>query len=55
MRLIVCLFPLTEGNFNIICVYLDTLSADVIGLGKKYSYAQTPNFDGFQSASLIVG
>ena len=37
---------------NIICICLDTFRADIIGAGKKYSHAQTPNLDAFASESI---
>ena len=37
---------------NVICVCLDTFRADIIGPGRKYSHAHTPNLDAFRSSSI---
>ena len=37
---------------NIICICLDTFRADIIGQGKKYSHAPTPNLDAFAAESI---
>ena len=37
---------------NIICICMDTFRADIIGAGKKYSHAHTPNLDAFSRDSI---
>ena len=37
---------------NIICICLDTFRADIIGSGKKFSHARTPNLDALASESV---
>jgi len=37
---------------NVICVCLDTFRADIIGPGRKYSHAHTPNLDAFHGSSI---
>ncbi len=37
---------------NVICVCLDTFRADIIGPGRKYSHAHTPNLDAFHSSCI---
>jgi len=37
---------------NVICVCLDTFRADIIGVGRKYSHAHTPNLDAFHGSSI---
>lgn len=37
---------------NVICVCLDTFRADIIGPGRKYSHAHTPNLDAFHGSSV---
>lgn len=37
---------------NIICICLDTFRADIIGPGRKYSHAHTPNLDAFHADSI---
>lgn len=37
---------------NVICVCLDTFRADIIGPGRKYSHAHTPNLDAFHRGSI---
>ena len=37
---------------NVICVCLDTFRADIIGPGRKFSHAHTPNLDAFHSSGI---
>ena len=37
---------------NVVCICLDTLRADVVGAGKKYSHAHTPNLDALAAESI---
>lgn len=37
---------------NVICICLDTFRADIIGPGRKYSHAHTPNLDAFHGGSI---
>lgn len=37
---------------NLICICLDTFRADIIGGGKKFSHARTPNLDALASESV---
>ena len=37
---------------NVVCICLDTLRADIVGEGKKYSHIRTPNLDAFAADSI---
>ena len=37
---------------NVVCICLDTLRADIVGKGKKYSHARTPNLDALAADSI---
>ncbi len=37
---------------NLVCICLDTMRADIVGSGKKYSHCRTPNLDDFYRQSV---
>jgi arylsulfatase A-like enzyme len=37
---------------NVVCICLDTFRADIVGPGKKYSHAHTPNLDALAADSI---
>ena len=37
---------------NVVCICLDTLRADIVGEGKKYSHVRTPNLDALAADSI---
>ena len=37
---------------NVVCICLDTFRADIVGPGKKYSHARTPNLDAFAADGI---
>ncbi len=37
---------------NVICICLDTFRADIVGVGKKLSFVETPNLDAFQYSQV---
>lgn len=38
---------------NVICIWLDTFRADIVGQGKKLSFVETPHLDAFAEKAVV--